>query len=165
MSITVNNGGVLHTLKNITINNNGTLYPLKTVHSNNNGILYKIFTAEKKSIVLNWNCNDSDYTILSTSENGLTMKFRSWKTDPYGDYTDYTNGVYCQLTIEETTPVHLSIEAIGDYSDKILWINGMGGFNLLEDNTVTFSPGVHYITANGQCDSGYSDFIVEITIL
>lgn len=169
MSITINNGGVLHTLKKIAVNNNGTLYPLKTVLTNNNGVLYKIFTGENP-YKLRWEIGDEEYyQILSSSENGWELRFKSLVS--YDEYhtsvTDF-GCIQCELTIDSTVSLSYSIEAVGDYDNKDIRVYNASNTNkylsCAEDATITLNPGTYIIMPTGYCDGTIAEFIVNIKI-
>ena len=54
MSITVNDGGVLHELEKITVNEGGVLHELSTVHANEGGVLYEIHGGWKDPGLVLW---------------------------------------------------------------------------------------------------------------
>lgn len=166
MPITINNGGVLKTLTKITANNNGTLYPLKKIYTNNGGVLREIFTEGWK---LNWSStNSSWFSMLSTDENGLNFKFRSY----IGTGVNYIKdkiGMVCQLTVTSSITLSYYIYGSTNWGDCMIyiWENNSSSYYIGNENdTVTLSPDIYYIYAKGACDddSYPADFTVNITI-
>ncbi len=79
MSITENKGGVLRDQTEFTTNDGGVLRKLKEISTVKGGVLRKIFTKGSEASGLVWELTgeDSRAEILSVSDDGYTVKFKS----------------------------------------------------------------------------------------
>lgn len=95
MSLTVNNGGVLHEITTLTANNAGVLRELTLLHANDSGVLRPIFGKKwEPPETLTWSPAGaiSDYT---PSENGYKCSLITH------DLSDGTYAMYVEFTLPD----------------------------------------------------------------
>lgn len=160
MPITVNEGGVLHTLNAVTTNEGGIIRELSTVHANEGGVLREIFSAFKAPTTLEWTGKTSWGAPISYT--GLSISI----------YVEYNAKFQAPFTLSGDTNITISYRIGNDSSCRHnfeIWTgkdsSGKQVFYKLSLHTgsgsvsTTLPAGEYYlVTWGGAAHYGYDDY-------